>query len=169
MFVTEHEFQLPKGYIDAEGTLHRTGVMRLATAGDEILPMKDPRVQGLPAYLIIILLSRVVSKLGTLPEMHPGIIEGLFAEDLTYLQGLYNRINGLSPQAASGAVSAVPPYFRTGVFLRGGVLGYPLAWVYQEVAYLGCRVHWTHEELMNLDHMERRRWLEEVRRLDQER
>src|SRR4030095_14547498 len=96
--VTEHEFQLPKGYVDADGNLHCNGVMRLATAGDEILPMKDPRVQSLPAYLIVILLSRVVSKLGTLPAVHPRIIEGLFAEDLTYLQSLYNRINGLAPQ-----------------------------------------------------------------------
>jgi hypothetical protein len=98
MFVTEHEFELPKGYVDAEGTLHRTGVMRLATAADEILPMKDPRVQGLPAYLIVLLLSRVVLRLGTLPQVHPGIIEGLFTEDLGYLQALYNRINGLDAQ-----------------------------------------------------------------------
>jgi len=101
MFVTEHEFELPKGYVDAEGNLHRRGVMRLATAADEILPMKDPRVQGLPAYLIVILLARVVIRLGTLPQVHAGIIEGLFAEDLAYLQDLYNRINGLSPQRVS--------------------------------------------------------------------
>ncbi len=95
MFVTEHEFELPKGYVDAQGNLHRKGTMRLATAADEILPMKDPRVQGLPAYLIVILLSRVVVKLGTIPQVHCGVIEGLFAEDLAYLQALYNSINGL--------------------------------------------------------------------------
>src|SRR5919106_1116658 len=60
MFTTEHEFELPVGYLDSSGTLHRDGVMRLATAADEILPMKDPRVQALPTYLIVILLSRVV-------------------------------------------------------------------------------------------------------------
>lgn len=98
MFITEHEFVLPKGYIDTEGTLHRQGTMRLATAADEILPMKDPRVQGLPAYLLIILLSRVVTKLGTLPMINPKIIEGLFSEDLAYLQDMYNRINGLTPR-----------------------------------------------------------------------
>jgi hypothetical protein len=97
-FITEHEFELPKGYIDAEGTLHRNGIMRLATAADEILPMKDPRVQGLPAYLIIILLSRVVVKLGKLPQINPKVIEGLFSEDLAYLQDMYNRINGLTPR-----------------------------------------------------------------------
>jgi len=96
MLVTEHEFELPKGYVDASGTLHRAGVMRLATGADEILPMKDPRVQNLPAYLIVILLSRVIVKLGTVPQINPGIIENLFSEDLTFLQNMYNRINGLS-------------------------------------------------------------------------
>jgi hypothetical protein len=95
--VTEVAFELPKGYVDAEGTLHRRGTMRLATAADEIYPLKDPRVQNWPAYLIIILLARVVTRLGTLPEVNPGVIEGLFSEDLAHLQDLYNRINGLSP------------------------------------------------------------------------
>jgi hypothetical protein len=72
MLITEHEFELPKGYVDSSGTLHRTGAMRLATAADEILPMKDPRVQNLPAYLIVILLSRVVVRLGTLTQINPG-------------------------------------------------------------------------------------------------
>lgn len=97
MLITEHEFELPKGYVDSSGTLHRTGAMRLATAADEILPMKDPRVQNLPAYLIVILLSRVVVRLGTLTQINPGVIEGLFSEDLAYLQNLYNRINALTP------------------------------------------------------------------------
>jgi hypothetical protein len=101
MFVTEHEFELPKGYVDAQGNLHRKGTMRLATAADEILPIKDPRVQGLPAYLIVVLLSRVIVKLGTVPQVHCGVIEGLFAEDLAYLQSLYNRINGLGGRPTS--------------------------------------------------------------------
>jgi hypothetical protein len=98
MLATEFEFELPKGYVDPVGNLHRTGTMRLATAADEIYPLKDPRVQTWPAYLIIILLSRVVTKLGGLPEVNPGTIEGLFSEDLAYLQDLYNRINGLAPR-----------------------------------------------------------------------
>ena len=98
MFTTEYPFTLPKGYVDAEGTLHREGVMRLATAADEIYPMRDPRVQGWPAYLIVILLARVVVRLGALPSIHPGVIEGLFSEDLAFLQDLYNRINGLTPR-----------------------------------------------------------------------
>src|SRR5439155_10263478 len=86
MFSIEHEFELPKGYVDAEGNLHRRGLMRLATAADEILPMKDPRVRDFSAYLVVILLSRVVIKLGALREVNPGVIEGLFTEDLSYLQ-----------------------------------------------------------------------------------
>ncbi|XHS77619.1 hypothetical protein ACFJGW_18125 [Burkholderiaceae bacterium UC74_6] len=99
MFITEHEFELPKGYVDATGTLHRKGVMRLATAADELMPLKDPRVRDFAAYLIVILLSRVVMRLGTLTDIHPGVIEGLFTEDLAYLQHTYNRINGLAREA----------------------------------------------------------------------
>jgi hypothetical protein len=101
VFTTEYAFTLPKGYVDQAGTLHRDGVMRLATAADEIYPMKDPRVQGWPAYLIVILLARVVTRIGTLREITPAVIEGLFSEDLAYLQDLYNRINGLTPRLMS--------------------------------------------------------------------
>ncbi len=93
MFQTEYEFTLPLGYADAEGNLHRDGVMRLATAADEILPLKDPRVQSNEAYLIVILLSRVVTRLGSVSLVTPKVIEGLYAADLAYLQELYNRIN----------------------------------------------------------------------------
>lgn len=93
MLQTEFQFNLPKGYIDADGNLHREGVMRLATAYDEIAPMKDPRVQANQAYLLVILLSRVITKLGTLAQINPKTIEGLFAADLAYLQDLYRRIN----------------------------------------------------------------------------
>ncbi len=93
MFQTEYEFTLPRGYVDTEGNLHREGVMRLATAADEILPIKDPRVQANQAYLIIILLARVVTKLGSVAQINPKIIEGLFSADLSHLQELYNRIN----------------------------------------------------------------------------
>ncbi len=91
---TEYEFTLPKGYVDQEGTLHKNGIMRLAAAADEILPMKDPRVQSNPGYLTIILLSRVVTKLGNLQDVNPGIIEKLFVADMTYLQEFYQGING---------------------------------------------------------------------------
>src|SRR5262245_59150713 len=92
-FETQFDFVLPKGYLDEDGAVHKTGVMRLATAADEILPMKDPRVQQNPAYLTIILLSRVVTRLGDLKMVTTRAIEGLFASDLAYLQDLYQRIN----------------------------------------------------------------------------
>ena len=93
MFQTEYEFALPLGYADQEGNLHREGVMRLATAADEILPLKDPRVQANQAYLIVILLSRVITKLGSVTPINPKTIEGMYAADLAYLQEFYNRIN----------------------------------------------------------------------------
>ena len=93
MLQTEFPFTLPCGYVDREGTLHREGVMRLATAYDEIAPLRDPRVQANPGYLVIILLSRVVVRLGELPAVNPGVVEGLFAADLAYLQELYRRVN----------------------------------------------------------------------------
>jgi hypothetical protein len=93
MFQTEHEFRLPLGYADEQGNLHRDGVMRLATAADEILPLRDPRVQSNQAYLVVILLSRVITRLGSVSPVTPKLIEGLYAADLAYLQELYNRIN----------------------------------------------------------------------------
>jgi hypothetical protein len=93
MFQTEHEFKLPLGYVDDEGNLHRDGVMRLATAADEILPLKDPRVQTNQAYLVVVLLSRVITRLGSVSQITPKVIEGLYAADLAYVQDLYNTIN----------------------------------------------------------------------------
>jgi len=99
VLVTEVDFELPQGYVDGDGNLQRKGIMRLATAADEIYPLKDPRVQNWPAYLIVLLLSRVVIRLGEITDIHPGVIEGLFSEDLAHLQDLYNRINGLGPRS----------------------------------------------------------------------
>ena len=92
-FQTEVEFVLPKGYLDASGVLHRRGVMRLATAADEILPLRDPRVQQNPAYLAIIVLARVITKLGDLEALDTKTVESFYASDLDYLQRLYERIN----------------------------------------------------------------------------
>ena len=92
-FQTEIEFELPKGYVDGDGTLHRQGVMRLATAADEILPMRDPRVQENEAYLPVIILARVISRLGSLKDVHTGVIEGLYASDLAFLENLYAEFN----------------------------------------------------------------------------
>ena len=93
MFQTEFEFSLPQGYRDAEDNIHVDGTMRLATAADEIIPLKDPRVQANPAYLVVILLSRVITRLGSLEAINPKVIEGIYSQDLAYLQKLYNQIN----------------------------------------------------------------------------
>jgi len=102
---TEFEFVLPKGYVDSEGRAHRRGKMLLATAIDEIAPLRDPRVRQNQAYLTIILLSRVITQLGTLTDINPGIVENIFSTDLAYLQTLYRRIN----ENASTAVNATCP------------------------------------------------------------
>jgi len=110
-FQTEIDFELPKGYVDEAGTLHRRGAMRLATAADEILPLRDPRVQQNEAYLAVIVLSRVIVRLGSLPDIHPGVVEGLYASDFAYLQRLYGNFNdggddeAAPPPAAAGAAS----------------------------------------------------------------
>ena len=104
-FQTEFEFTLPKGFVDEDGNLHKKGIMRLATAADEILPMKDSRVQSNPAYLTLILFSRVIVKLGTLDAINTKIIENLFTSDLSYLQDFYRRIN----ENGSGKIKAACP------------------------------------------------------------
>jgi hypothetical protein len=93
MLQTEFEFTLPQGYVDEEGNVHREGTMRLATAIDEIAPMRDPRVKSNEAYLTIILLSRVITRLGTLSHINPRVVEGLFSGDFAYLQDFYRQIN----------------------------------------------------------------------------
>lgn len=92
---TEFNFTLPLGYVDESGNLHKSGTMRLATAADEIVPLRDPRVNANQAYLVIILLSRVITRLGNLAEgsINPGLVERLFSADLAYLQDFYRRIN----------------------------------------------------------------------------
>ena len=91
---TTFDFTLPEGYVDDGGTRHREGVMRLATAADELKPLTDPRVQSNGAYLTVILLSRVVTELGDVEEVTPGTIENLFVSDLACLQDMYERVNG---------------------------------------------------------------------------
>ncbi|MFI8894030.1 hypothetical protein [Streptomyces paradoxus] len=90
---TEFPFQLPRGYVDDAGTVHRDGVMRLSTARDELVPLRDVRVQENPAYLSVVLLGRVITRLGTLAMVHDGIVENMFASDLAFLQDFYRQIN----------------------------------------------------------------------------
>src|SRR5664279_171834 len=90
---TEFPFSLPRGYVDPSGTVHREGVMRLATARDELVPLRDDRVRENGAFLTVVLLARVISRIGTVTDVHVGIIEDLFASDLAFLQDMYRRIN----------------------------------------------------------------------------
>ncbi|WP_326653190.1 MULTISPECIES: hypothetical protein [unclassified Streptomyces] len=90
---TEFTFELPRGYVDDTGTVHRDGVMRLATARDELIPLRDVRVQENPAYLSVVLLGRVITRLGTVAHMHDGVVENMFASDLAFLQDFYRQVN----------------------------------------------------------------------------
>lgn len=92
-FEKEFNFEIPKGYQDEHSKLHKKGIMRLATAADEILPLKDPRVHQNPSYLQIILLSRVITKLGDLKSIDTSVIESLFSSDFAFLIEFYQRIN----------------------------------------------------------------------------
>ena len=93
MLQTEFKFSLPKGFVDRDGNIHRDGVMRLATAMDEITPLRDPRVKNNEAYLSIMILSRVITRLGTLSDINTGVIENMFTVDLAHLQDFYRRVN----------------------------------------------------------------------------
>ncbi|MEW5861536.1 MAG: hypothetical protein AB1861_29835 [Cyanobacteriota bacterium] len=109
MIQTEFEFTLPKGYLDADGNLHRKGVMRLSRAMDEIVPLRDPRVKSNPAYATVIILSRVIVRLGALEEVTPSVVEGFFACDLNYLQKFYRQINDLEQENAGLKEATNPP------------------------------------------------------------
>ncbi|MEQ8380975.1 MAG: hypothetical protein RH949_01225 [Coleofasciculus sp. A1-SPW-01] len=113
MIQTEFEFDLPKGYLDGEGNLHRKGVMRLARAIDEIVPMRDPRVKSNPAYATVIILSRVILRLGALDEVTPTVIENLFACDLNYLQQFYRQINELESENQVNKSSSLSEQFES--------------------------------------------------------
>lgn len=90
---TEFDFVLPRGYVDGSGTVHRAGVMRLATARDELVPLRDDRVRENPAYLSVVLLARVITRIGSITDVHAGMVEDFFASDLAFLQDLYRRVN----------------------------------------------------------------------------
>jgi hypothetical protein len=118
---TEFDFLLPRGYVDAAGTVHRSGTMRLATARDELVPLRDDRVRENSAYLTVVLLARVITRLGTITDLHAGVVEDLFASDLAFLQDLYRRINVEGhPRAAVTCPSCEHDF---AVDLAGGRLG----------------------------------------------
>jgi hypothetical protein len=118
---TTFEFELPRGYVDGGGTVHRAGTMRLATARDELVPLADDRVRENPAYLSVVLLARVVERIGAVNDVHPGIIENLYASDLAFLQDLYRRVN--QEGHARAAVTCPTCRKEFTVDLTGGRLG----------------------------------------------
>ncbi len=116
---TEFKFTLPKGFVDKDGNLHREGTMRLANAKDEIDPLSDHRVKHNRAYLVVILLSRVITKLGTLREVTPNIVEQFFSSDLAYLQSFYRQIN----EDGSTAIPVSCPHCKSDFEVDIGSLG----------------------------------------------
>ena len=122
MLQTEFDFTLPRGFVDEYGNLHKEGSMRLATALDEIEPLRDPRVRSNEAYLTIILLSRVINRLGTFRDVTPGIIENLFAADLAYLQDFYQEINGTGGMEINVRCPNCDHEFSKEISLLGGEL-----------------------------------------------
>lgn len=118
---TEFPFELPRGYVDESGTVHRSGVMRLATARDELIPLRDDRVRENPAFLTVVLLGRVIIRLGSVTDIHAGVIEDLFASDLAFLQDFYRRIN--TEGHTKAAVTCPDCQHRFTVDIAGGRLG----------------------------------------------
>ncbi|MDH6577876.1 hypothetical protein P3T29_003537 [Kitasatospora sp. MAP5-34] len=118
---TEYEFELPRGYVDESGTVHRQGAMRLATARDELTPLIDLRVKENPAYLSVVLLGMVVTRIGTITNVHAGLVEQLFASDLAFLQDFYRRINAEGHTRAAVTCPACDSSFE--IDLAGGRLG----------------------------------------------
>lgn len=118
---TEFEFELPRGFVDESGTVHRNGAMRLATARDELIPLRDVRVRENPAYLSVVLLGRVITRLGTLGSVHDGTVENMFASDLAFLQDFYRQINAEGHTRAAVACPHCEESFE--VELAGSRLG----------------------------------------------
>ncbi|MEV0679703.1 hypothetical protein AB0I60_24570 [Actinosynnema sp. NPDC050436] len=120
---TEFAFELPRGYVDDAGVVHRSGVMRLATARDELVPLRDDRVRENAAYLTVVLLARVVERIGTVTDVHVGVVENLFASDLAFLQDMYRRVNSEGHTRAAVACPECGHGFSVDV--AGGRLGEP--------------------------------------------
>lgn len=117
----EFDFELPRGYVDPDGVVHRHGRMRLATARDELRPQIDLRVKENPGYLSVVLLSQVITALGTVREVHAGVVEQMYATDIAFLQDFYRRINSEGHTRAGVSCPSCGTAFE--VDLAGGRLG----------------------------------------------
>lgn len=118
---TEFAFTLPRGYVDAGGSVHRDGRMRLSTARDELVPLRDDRVRENPAYLTVVLLGRIITELGSLPHVDASVVEDMFASDLAFLQDFYRRVNAEGHTLA--AVTCPQCEHEFTVDVAGGRLG----------------------------------------------
>ena len=118
---TEFDFELPRGYVDGDGVVHKRGTMRLATARDELLPLYDARVQENAAFTTVVLLGRVITQLGTLSAISSTVVENMFASDVAFLQDFYRRINAEGHTRA--AVTCPECSHRFTIDLAGGRLG----------------------------------------------
>ena len=118
---TEIDFVLPRGYVDGSGRVHRDGTMRLATARDELLPLLDARVRENPAYLAVVLLGRVITRLGDLATVDDKVVENMWASDVAFLQDLYRRVNTEGHTRAAVLCPSCDHEFT--VDLAGGRLG----------------------------------------------
>jgi len=194
---TEFEFTLPNGYADDDGELHRNGAMRLATAADEIKPTKDPRVQSNPSYMTVILLSRVITDLGSLDEVTPHVVENLFVSDLAYLQNMYERINergantveATCPECTErfevrvtpedGGEDAVVPDgglvggavdadpAPDGVDVGGATTRGSTDRLFEEAAFVAYHFNWDLATVLDLPHSERKRWCVEISHINE--
>jgi len=145
---TIFEFTLPKGFLDAEGSIHQVGMMRLATGEDEIYVQKHPQVRQNPAYAMLVMLSRLIDDFGHLSVVTPEILEQLFLIDLLYLRDFFAQIHQ-----------------PLDVVSGGKVFGYPLEQLYQEVALIAFYFHWSLDDILSLEHSERSRWVQLISQL----
>jgi len=137
--------------------------MRLATAFDEIAPLKDPRVQSNPGYLVLILLSRVVTRLGTLAHINPSCSRALHRE-ISCSSRTCIAASTSTATAGSRDLSALPGRLRGGDQPGGGIMSYPSDRIFEEVAYIARYLHWPYDQVMAIDHRERQRWVAEIAR-----
>ena len=165
---TQFEFVLPRGYVDSNGAVHRQGTMRLACARDEIYPQSDARVRENPSYLTVILLTRTITSLGTLPEVNTYVVEGLYASDLAFLQDLYRRINQEGHSAGRGHVPDLFDGVHGGHRRRcdGGIVTYVPDRLFEEVAYVAYYLHWPLDQILDLEHPLRSRLIDEVGKIN---
>jgi hypothetical protein len=145
---TIFEFNLPKGFLDAEGCVYQTGMMRLATGEDEVYVQKHPQVRQNPAYAMLVMLSRLIDDFGPLSVMTPDMLEQLFLIDLLYLRDFFAQIHQ-----------------PLDVVSGGKVFGYPLEQLYQEVALIAFYFHWSLDDILSLEHSERSRWVQLISQL----